>query len=255
MSANKNRMWKENWEQSRAKQCFAFDCEIRSPLYSAYVGALPNSCLYFFSGLEAKKKSKASLVLLLRNGCRLDENLLESLAFLILKSTNDFVYPLRFGCFAGYFFVRLETFLPKYYALNTSDHTILSSPIVKGYEQKWESNLGIAHNSPVTYSASSVHIWRLPLLIFGTKVLNPKKGPFSEELLCNRKPINREYRLWRIFLYYTLSDIENIVRDLFYKTLVVYPTDYIARMNVKPLFENWSHMTRLNTENSLDRDR
>ena len=42
-------------------------------------------CLYFFSGLEAKKKCKASLVLLLRNGCKKDENLLESLAFLILK--------------------------------------------------------------------------------------------------------------------------------------------------------------------------
>ena len=30
-------------------------------------------------------ESKASLVLLLRNGCKIDENLLESLAFLILK--------------------------------------------------------------------------------------------------------------------------------------------------------------------------
>ena len=40
---------------------------------------------------------EASLVLLLRNGCRLDENLLEA-SFLILKSDNDFAYPLRYDC-------------------------------------------------------------------------------------------------------------------------------------------------------------
>ena len=40
---------------------------------------------------------KASLVLLLRNGCKIDENLLEA-SFLILNECNLFVYPLRFGC-------------------------------------------------------------------------------------------------------------------------------------------------------------
>ena len=54
--------------------------------------------LVFFSGLEVREKSGGFAF------GELDENLLESLAFLILKSTKHFVYPLRFDCFAGCFF-------------------------------------------------------------------------------------------------------------------------------------------------------
>ena len=64
------------------------------------VGALPN--LLFLAGLEAKLKSEAKACFIASQWVRLDENLLESLAFLILKSNNDFAYPLRFDCFDGW---------------------------------------------------------------------------------------------------------------------------------------------------------
>ena len=51
-----------------------------------------------FSGLEGRDKSGASLVLLLRNGWGLDENLLESLAFLILKSGTTLYIRFASAC-------------------------------------------------------------------------------------------------------------------------------------------------------------
>ena len=71
-------------------------------LYCCIVGALPNCCLYFFSGLEAKKKS---------GGFALGEDI--SRIFLsfakILSRKNYFVYPLRFGCLLALLFFKVDT--------------------------------------------------------------------------------------------------------------------------------------------------